>query len=502
MILGTPRLSPMRKSSPGNVLQQKPILGIFTIGVALWVTMLPSFAFPKEPSSCAFNTSWKETLKNADSPQGKLDVLQKAASACPKNLKIIEKLGVLQLEQNHPKASLSTFQTGLNRVPEFVNLLLGLAEAEITLNNYQEALRIYKVTANIQPNHPKIKVFLTDFRKFLPLANRGEDIEDSLLKIFFDGRRAKSQLNKSIVNKEIGSAHSNYLLAQAKALVKIGNTEEAEKTIQGAIESDPNSRNARKAMVEHILEEGDYFFRGEYFEEALKRYQNAFKWLKDSIPTHIRIARTLRMMPGKRKESLVIYVKAKQLLESADYLIPKGERAEYELAITEGLIHVDRKNPVYRKRAAIKELAKAERATKLGQLSKTIEAYHQALSWTPKDGRIHASLADTLRYVQSDWKKAIQHYALAIHHLKKNPPDGTSPMTVKSRIRHAEREQARLEKSHSGTLTYIRTRLFLAVQNRTLEAVLFVVVFGSVLIFLWRSKTPDENASSAEKSER
>ncbi len=489
----------MRKSFPKNILQQKPFLGIFTIGVTLWVIMFPSFAFSKVPSKCVSNRSWKEALKKAETPQGKLNALQRAASACPKDLEIIETLGVLQLAQNHPEAALSTFKEGLNRIPKFINFLLGLAEAEITLNNYQEALRIYKVTANIHPNHPKIQIFLADFRGFLPLTNHEKGIEDSLLKVFFEGRKAKAQLNKLGRTKEIGQAHSNYLLAQAKALVRIGRTEEAKKRIREAIESDPNSRGPREAMVKRVLEDGDYYFRGEHFTEALKLYQNALKWLNNSIPTHIRIAHTLRMLPGKRKESLDTYVKAKHLLTSSDYEISEGERADYEHDIAEGFIHVDRKNPVYRKRAAIKELAKAEQATKLGQLGKTIEAYHRALTWTPEDGRIHASLADTLRYVQRDWKKAVQHYALAIHHLKKNPPASASPMTLRSHIRHAEREQARLEKSHTGSLAYIRTRLFLAIQNRTLEAILFLVVFGAVLIFLWRSKTADAECALSRK---
>lgn len=50
------------------------------------------------------------------------------------------------------------------------------------------------------------------------------------------------------------------------------------------------------------------------------------------------------------------------------------------------------------------------------------------------------------------------------------------PAVVKSRIRHAEKERARREKSHTETLAYIRTKLFFAVEERAL----FIIVLGAV----------------------
>ena len=65
------------------------------------------------------------------------------------------------------------------------------------------------------------------------------------------------------------------------------------------------------------------------------------------------------------------------------------------------------------------------------------------------------------------------------------------PAVVKSRIRHAEKERARREKSHTETLAYIRTKLFSAVEERALETALFIIVLRAVFVSLWNSKTAD-----------
>jgi hypothetical protein len=38
-------------------------------------------------------------------------------------------------------------------------------------------------------------------------------------------------------------------------------------------------------------------------------------------------------------------------------------------------------------------------------------------------------------------------------------------------------------------MAFIRTKFFLAMEKRRFELILFIVVFGSVLFFLWRSSS-------------
>ncbi len=489
MALGIPKLIIMSKLVSAHMTHRNLSLGFFFTLVLIWITMVSPSVFSEESPDCRSDKNWKESLKKVKSPQEEVTVLQEAAFGCPGNLEIVDELGRLFLKQDRPSAAVNAFRAGLLRLPGLVDSLLGAAEAEIALNNYRQAIKFYWVARAIQPMHPQVQAFFSDFREFLPLANYEGDVESPLLKTFFEGRKARDMIGTPAGGEVAGRPYAAYLLAQARALVRTGKTEKAEAMFLHAVSLDPSFREAREAMVERALEGGDYFFRGGNYTKALKRYQKALEWLDDSVSAHIRIAQTLERMPGKQKESLAIYLKAKRLLEGSASGSSEEEQAESGLAIMEGLARVDPNNPVYRKRAAEEELAKAERATTRGRLNETVEAYKRALSWTPEDGRIHGALADILRYVQNGWRDAVRHYALEIHFLKKSLPEAVDPEAVKSRIRHAEKEQARLEKSHTGTLAYLRTKLFLAVEKRAPEAALFIIVFGAVLVFLWRSKT-------------
>jgi tetratricopeptide (TPR) repeat protein len=153
------------------------------------------------------------------------------------------------------------------------------------------------------------------------------------------------------------------------------------------------------------------------------------------------------------------------------------------------LTFVDVKNPVYRKRAAQREIELAERLTSQGRLSEALDAYHRALRWTPENALLHLSVGDKLIFVEGGWKEAIMRYESAILLLREAPPSELGSSEVKAHLRHAERERARLVKSHTGTMAFIRTKFFLAMEKRRFELILFMVVFGSVLFFLWRSSS-------------
>ncbi|MFQ5911837.1 MAG: tetratricopeptide repeat protein [Nitrospinota bacterium] len=441
-----------------------------------------------EPVDCGPATKWKEIARRIESPERLVSYLQKAVVECPGNLLIVGSLGQSLLKQNRPEAAANALRSGLLRSPGLIDSLLSAAEAEVTLKNYQQALGILSVVRAIHPEHPLIRATFKDLNQFRPLFSLWDKQEESILKVFFEGRKAKERLQKNPDDVSAKRTFVTYLLTQARARVESGRAEDAERLIRRAIQLDPENRAAREAMVERFLEGGDYHFRGEQYAEALKRYREAIRWLADSVPAQIRIAQTLQAMPGKQEESLTAYLRARELLKSQSDQFSEQEREEHSLAIEEGFAYVDRRNPVYRKRAAREEVARAQQATTQKSLKEALEAYQRALQWTPNDPRIHDLLADTLRHVENGWKDAIRHYGLAIRYYKESPPADLDPEEIKARIRHAERKRARLEKSHTGTLAYIREKFFLAVQERWLETILFLVVFGSVLLFLWRSK--------------
>jgi len=454
-----------------------------------WTALPLALSTAEEPADCSPSSKWEKTARSIQSTQRLISFLQKMAVDCPGNLLIVDTLGKLLLKQNRPEAAVNALRSGLLRTPGLTGTLLRAAETQIAVKNYQQALRLYRVARVIDPAHPRIRALFRDLDGFLPLSSLKKEQDEPMLKVFFEGRKARERLSKSPDDKLARRSLATFLLAQARVLVEVGETEEAEKLIRQSIQQDPKYRAAREAMVERILEGGDYHFRGEDYSGALQRYRKALQWLPDSIAAHIRIAQALQEIPERRQDSLPVYLRARVLLKSQPDRGSEKNRAEWSLAVEEGITYVDTRNPLFRKRAARRELAQAEQSTKQGRLKEAIEAFHRALNWTPKDAGIHYSLADTLRYVETEWRDAILHYSQAIRLSREIPPPGSNPEKIKFLIRHAERERARLEKSHTGTLAYIRAKFFLAMEKRRTETILFIIVFGSVLVFLWRSKT-------------
>ncbi|HJM43124.1 MAG: tetratricopeptide repeat protein [Nitrospinota bacterium] len=451
----------------------------------------PVAPFAEEAPACRSALRWEAAARRLTSDAKLISLLGEAAVECPGNLPIASVLGKILLERNHPEAAAGALRAGLARTPGLIEALLSASEAEAALKNHRRAIHLLSVARAIGPDHPRVRAFFEDLRNFLPLSIRREEGADPMLRVFFEGRHAKERLRKNPLDKEAQRRLAAYLLAQARALVETGETEQAEELLGRVLRRTPRYRPAREAMVERIIEGGNYHFRGENYVEALKRYREAARMLSDSVAAQIRIAEALQQIPGKREESRKAYLKARALMRSSADRASEEDRAEYTLAIAQGLTYVDPNHPLYRRRAARQEVARAERVTKQGRLKEAVQAYLKALEWTPDDGGIHSSLADTLRYVADGWRPAIRHYGLAAHHLKSNPPDGVDAEKLKALIRHAEREGARLEKSHTGTLAYIRAKFFLILQERRLEAIFFLIVFGFVLVLLWRSKTSE-----------
>ncbi len=467
------------------------ILAALCLLVAFLGASLPAAPSAEEAPDCRSASRWEAAARRLKSDAKLVSLLGKAAVECPGNLPIASVLGKLLLERNHPEAAAGALRAGLARTPGLIETLLRAAEAEAVLKNHRQAFLLLSVARAIGPNHPHVRAFFEDLRNFLPLSVRREESDDPMLRVFFEGRRARERLRKNPRDQEAQRRLAGYLLAQARALVETGKTERAEALIGRVLRRTPRYRPAREAMVERIIEGGNYHFRGENYVEALKRYREAARTLPDSVAAQIRIAEALQQIPGKREKSRQVYLKARALMRSSAHRASEEDRAEFTLAIAEGLTHVDPNHPIYRKRSALREVARAERVTKQGRLKEAVQAYLKALEWTPEDGGIHSSLADTLRYVEDGWQSAIRHYGLAAYLLKSKPPDGMDAEKLKALIRHAEQEGARLEKSHTGTLAYIRAKFFLTLQERRLEAIFFLIVFGSVLVFLWRSKTDE-----------
>ncbi|MBI2880242.1 MAG: tetratricopeptide repeat protein [Candidatus Tectomicrobia bacterium] len=469
------------------------VLFVLSLSLAGTPSILPA---ADEPLECGPPSKWEDLPRRIRSPQKLISSLQQAAAGCPGHLAIVDVLGRVLLEHNRPEAAAHALQSGLARTPGLTEALLSAAEAEAAVKNYGRAFRFYGVARAIDPAHSRVRALFRDLEDFLPLSRLKDGMEESMLKVFFEGRRARERLRRNPQDKMAKRAYATFLLTQARALAEAGQSEEGLRFIRRAIQQDPDNQEAREVMVDRILEGGDYHFRGEDYPEALKRYRQTLQWIPNSIEAHIRIAGALQRMPGRREESLATYKRVRELLKSDPEQGSQEKRAGWSRDIQEGLTRVDPQNAVYRRRAARQELNQAERATKQGRLREAIEAHRRALEWTPDDGEIHYSLADTLRYVEDGWRSAIAHYSLAIRHLQENPPAGVAPAEVKTLIRRAERERARLEKSYTGTLAYIRAKFYAAVQERRLEALLFLVVFGSVLVFLWRSKTSDADEGS------
>jgi tetratricopeptide (TPR) repeat protein len=147
---------------------------------------------------------------------------------------------------------------------------------------------------------------------------------------------------------------------------------------------------------------------------------------------------------------------------------------------------VDVEHPVYRRREAVREVNSAGLAIRQRRPREAAEAYLRAINWTPEDPLIHYELANVYRSLEGAWQEAVRRYTIALVLLKKDPP-GLDPAQVKLYIERAERERARLERAHTGTLAYLRAKFFSAFGERRIELALFAVVFASVLFFLWRA---------------
>jgi tetratricopeptide (TPR) repeat protein len=462
---------------------------VITLFAIVWVCLGNPSDLPAAEGGlkCGPDSNWNEIARGIKAPVDLVSFLQRAVVECPGDLSILKTLGKTLIEQRRPEAAVNALRSGLIQTPDLVGVLLHAADAEITVRNYQQAFRYFQFAQTLEPSHPRIETLFKNLDGILPLSRPNSEEENLRLKTFFEGLAAKQQLERHPEDEAAKRTFANYLLLKARTLIESGKDEEADPIIRRAILLDPGYRAAREAMVNQIIKRGDYNFGGENYDKAIEDYQRGLQWLPNSIPVFLRIARALQQMPVKREEAHTTYLHAQELLKSHPNQGSERERTQWASIINEGLTFVDVKNPVYRKRAAGREIELAERLRDQGRMTEAMEAYHRALRWTPENALLHLSLGDKLRFVEDGWKEAIKRYESAILLLREAPPSDLNPNEIKTYLRHGERERARLIKSNTGTMAYIRTKFFLAMEKRRFELILFMVVFGSVLFFLWHS---------------
>ena len=136
-----------------------------------WGGSRPVVSSAEETLDCRSPSRWEAAARRLTSGEKLVAFLRKVTAACPGNLPILNVLGKLLLEQKRPEAAAKALRAGLSRTPGLIGSLLSASEAEVSLKDYRQALRLLWVARSIDDSILRAAVkIVSSSGRFSPIA--------------------------------------------------------------------------------------------------------------------------------------------------------------------------------------------------------------------------------------------------------------------------------------------------------------------------------------------